>query len=172
MRPRLVTYAERATQSFEEAEDITQDALLNAWQFYQAERGSPENWIYVITKNTVAEALRSKVRLEELQVSVGNTFAGVSQDTILSGAEPYKQLLITSTITHLFNAIGLLGEQDRHHLELRVAGASIADLAAEFGTSDTAAKVRAFRIRAKLKKILVEDFGLSQQEIFEDLQQA
>jgi RNA polymerase sigma factor (sigma-70 family) len=172
MRPYLVAYAEHATNSFDDAEDITQDALLNAWQFYQSERGSPESWIYAIAKNAVATALKSKIRLEERQNAVERTFAGVSHDTIFSGNEPYKFLLINSTMSNIFNSIDQLREQDRRHLELGLEGASVGDLAAEFGTTDTAAKVRAFRIRARLRKILLEDFGLNQQEIFEDLQQA
>jgi RNA polymerase sigma factor (sigma-70 family) len=136
--------ASRHARSAAEADDITQEALLNAWRFRDSLREGERaaGWLARITVN---EAHRRRPRLEGLPLDDLEREAGAEDDRIEAAAE---RVTIAA-------AIAELAEGDRLLLRLRYEDdLTHAAIASRLGMPVGTVKVRLHRARLKLHRAL------------------
>ena len=154
--PRVFATARRYARRESEVEDIVQEVWLKAFQKLDSFRGEApfEHWLMRLAVRTCYDFLRAHQRNRE------SSFSDLSQaesewlGRFISGAEPDKEqseaarLLVERILGELSPAarlvITLLEIEDR----------PVKEIAKLTGWSTTLVKVRAFRARAEMRKIL------------------
>lgn len=125
--------------SREEADDISQEVLINLWQGFPKFRGESNisTWVYRITLNTCISYDRKRRRRPEVRESVPEK---TTDDNVLS-----RQ----SKLLH--DRIRILEPFDRAIVLLWLEDMSYEEIAEIVGISSRAVGVRLVRIREKLK---------------------
>lgn len=125
--------------SREEADDISQEVLINLWQGFPKFLGESNisTWVYRITLNTCISYDRKRRRRPEVRVSVPEK---TTEDNVLS-----RQ----SKLLH--DRIRILEPFDRAIVLLWLEDMSYEEIAEIVGISSRAVGVRLVRIREKLK---------------------
>ncbi len=139
-----------------EAEDMTQQVFLNAFQSVSSYKmkGSPfASWLYRIAHNKVVDHLRKKTRQPvQLEESMASSY--------ITDGDP--QLVAEQNISaqQLVKAIKLLTGAQQEVISLRfAAGLSIAEVAKTMGKSEGAIKALQHSAVLALRKIMVSKDG-------------
>jgi len=142
--------ARRIVGSANDAEDVTQDALLLAFRHRATFRGdaSYRGWLYRIASTTAISFLRRRRRSRE-QLAIAGLDALVPDDA----DSPEARVAQNDTARFVRRAIDGLAPKYRDVLLCRAAE-SETETAARLGITRTAVKVRAFRARQQLRGTL------------------
>src|SRR5690242_12259235 len=156
--PRVFATARRYARRESEVEDIAQEVWVKAFQKLASFRGEApfEHWLMRLTVRTCYDFLRSHQRKKELSFSDLSDsesdwldrFAG-QNDRSTEDADAARQLVqrILSQLTPAARLIITL---------LEIEERSVKEIAALTGWSVPLVKVRAFRARAEMKKVLAK----------------
>lgn len=141
----LFGYVYLRVRQRQEAEDITQEVFLKAWNArttYRPERSSLKTWMYAITLNTIRDYFRSKKRrtIVELYESIPDDLFVESQ---------YEQKEERDRIA---SALHTLTHKEQELIILRfIHGLSIKDICSILGKKESAIKVALHRTIQKLR---------------------
>lgn len=148
----VFTIALRYVNNREEAEEIAQDVFVKAYRSLAGFNGKSKfsTWLYAITHHTSLSYMR-KTRITTLSVDAQPALEAAmpaTEDTAL-------QIERNSTRSMLQNTMNRMGGADAEVLTLfYTAGQSLEEIAIITGQSPNNIKVRLFRARQKLKKII------------------
>jgi RNA polymerase sigma-70 factor (ECF subfamily) len=161
----LYRMALRMMRDPQEAEDVLQETLLNAFKgiAYFDGRSSLKTWLYRIAYNTALMKLRGA---KPQRVSVEDSLEAEEQGEILPEALhdwcclPERDFETNDAREHLENAIRSLPENLRVVFVMReLEGLSTIETANALGVSEQVVKVRLHRARLALRERLSEYFG-------------
>ncbi len=128
----------------ENAEDITQEVFMKAWQYkesFDSEKASLKTWLFIITINLIRDFFRkNKISFEELE------------ENVASKENLEKEAHTKDLIDFVFDQIKHLSEKEQEMLVLRYqADLSIKEIAKLLEMEDSATKVAIHRAVKKLK---------------------
>jgi RNA polymerase sigma-70 factor (ECF subfamily) len=132
----------------EEAEDATARVFakaLAAMPRYRDNAPSFRAWLFAIARNAVVDEVRS--RRPDLQLDA-------AVDLPDSSASPEAIVLATESERDTAALLGRLPPEQRHVVELRLAGLSLAETAHALGKTPIAAKVTQHRAYRRLRVLL------------------
>jgi RNA polymerase sigma-70 factor (ECF subfamily) len=150
-----------------DAEDIAQESVIKAYKGLKSFRGDARfsTWLMAITLNE-ARSRRRKTTGEQLDfLSEGDDSGGDYTPSVLADWRyiPSEQLERKELRQSLRDAIAKLSPEYREVLILRdVRGMSIAETAAATGVNEGLVKVRLFRARISMQKLLAPQLGPKQ----------
>lgn len=147
-QPKLLALAGRMTGNGADAEEVVQEAFLQAWRARErfAGQSKPSTWLYRITANAALMHLRSR-RRRPLEL-VDDIAAVVPRDDAPASLDPLTAALTLERRAMVWSAVGRLPARDRA-LVVDVLG-DADELSGEHG-SITARKSRLTRSRARLR---------------------
>ena len=160
---RVYNLALRMTGRPEDAEEVVQEAFLNAWRgldFFKGE-STFATWIYRLTSNAAIDHLRRERRAGEvLSLDAEGDAAPLEPADPAPG--PQEALERRERAAALRRALDALSPQHREVLEMRAAdGLSYEEIAALLDLTPGTVKSRLARGRLALKKLLAEDGNFS-----------
>jgi RNA polymerase sigma-70 factor (ECF subfamily) len=136
------------------AADLTADiflAAIDSAHTYQANRASPQSWLFGVAQNVVA-AERRRCGRETRALARFSARALVEADDL---AAIVARIDAQAEARQLSAAMTVLSERDRALLELvSLEELSLAEAAAALGMSGGAARIRLFRARRRLRQRL------------------
>jgi RNA polymerase sigma-70 factor (ECF subfamily) len=150
-----------------DAEDIAQESVIKAYKGLKSFRGDARfsTWLMAITLNEARSRWR-KTTGEQLDfLSEGDDSGGDYTPSVLADWRyiPSEQLERKELRQSLRDAIAKLSPEYREVLILRdVRGMSIAETAAATGVNEGLVKVRLFRARISMQKLLAPQLGPKQ----------
>lgn len=153
--PRLYRLALHLMGDADEAEDVLQEAFINACAHIGAFEGRSSlfTWLHRIVRNTALGRLRSQSRRDGRLTHDEAELAAVPD----SAAEPDDHVVTTELGALLEQAILALPSSTRAAVVLRdIEGLSTAEAAEELGISESALKVRLHRARQSLRAVLAD----------------
>ena len=153
--PRLYRLALHLMGDADEAEDVLQEAFINACAHIGTFEGRSGlgTWLHRIVRNTALGRLRGQARRGGTVTHDEAELAAVPDST----AEPDDQVLAQELGARLERAILTLPSSTRAAVVLRdIEGLSTADAAQELGISESALKVRLHRARQSLRASLAD----------------
>jgi RNA polymerase sigma-70 factor (ECF subfamily) len=154
-KPKVFRLAARFVRDNDELDDICQEAFIKAYQSLKKFRGDApfEHWLTKIAVNVCYDMLRKQSRkrdnvpLDSVDFSIGEPQSPSSS----SGSEAWDILK---------NAFVKLRPEDRLVITLlNLEEKSVRETASLTGWSEANVKVRAFRARKELKRILEDEGG-------------
>ena len=151
--PRLYRLALHLMGDADEAEDVLQEAFINACAHIGEFEGRSGlgTWLHRIVRNTALGRLRSQARRAGKVTSDETELAALPDDA----PEIEDQVLARELGARLEDAILSLPPSTRAAFVLRdLEGLSTADAAAELDISESALKVRLHRARQSLREVL------------------
>lgn len=163
---RLYRTARAITRDEREAEDVIQQAYLNAFSNLRQFKGHAQfaTWLTRIAVNEALARVRRRGRYESLVDGASNV------ERVLSGnstPDPERQAFSGELRNLLEWAIDTLPDGAREVFVLRdVEGLSTSETAASLGVSDDVVKTRLSRARAALRRALLERAGASASDAF------
>jgi RNA polymerase sigma-70 factor, ECF subfamily len=163
---RLYRAARAITRDDREAEDVLQQAYVNAFSNLRQFRGHAQfaTWLTRITINEALARLRRRARYEPFDDDVANVETSMSWN---SAPDPERQAFTGELRELLERAIDTLPDGAREVFVLReVEGLSTAETAASLGVSEDVVKTRLSRARAGLRRVLLERAGATAPEAF------
>jgi RNA polymerase sigma-70 factor, ECF subfamily len=141
---RIYAYCLRALGNKDDAQDVFQTIAMTVYDKRKSFiGGSFAAWVFTITRNMCLKALRNRKHETEFleEAHEPDERESHSQDFLLK--------------EHLERAIGQIGEEFREALELRYFDdLSYEDIAETLGITVSLAKVRVFRAKKQITKIL------------------
>jgi RNA polymerase sigma-70 factor (ECF subfamily) len=145
-RGAIYSYIRRKGFTAEEADDLTQETLIRAYQHLTGFRGvSMAAWLYRIASNVAVDHLR-KQRLATVPLENVGSMASLEEDPILGLHEEERRARVMALI-------GELPECHQRILKLRFyEDRSLAEIAGAMNCSPMAAKLRVFRAVTALRK--------------------
>ncbi|MGC4042334.1 MAG: sigma-70 family RNA polymerase sigma factor [Armatimonas sp.] len=153
-RPRLLRFFRRQCESLEQAEDLVQETLIEAWRNRHklASGAISPGWVLGVARNV---ALRGRHR----HIRERTRHSELPQD-LPDKAESLEEPLVHGELTDLLDrALGLLPETTRTLLSARyLEEMPIAELAGRWKLSENAATVRLHRGRHQLQRTLLTHF--------------
>jgi RNA polymerase sigma-70 factor (ECF subfamily) len=163
---RLYRAARAITRDEREAEDVMQQAYVNAFANLRQFKGHAQfaTWLTRIAINEALARVRSRGRYERLDDGASNveTFMSLS-----STPDPERQAFTGELRDLLEWAIDTLPDGAREAFVLRdVEGLSTAETAAALGVSEEVVKTRLSRARGALRRALLERAGASASDAF------
>lgn len=163
-RGRLLGLAARMTGNPADAEDVVQEAFLQAFRARErfAGQSQPSTWLYRIAANAALMHLRSRRRRPlELRGLVGDADVDVTDTLYVSGADepgPEGAALASERRRAVQGAVARLPERDRELLEALLTGrldgvdeGTDDDVTTAWLGSASARKSRLARARARLR---------------------
>ena len=150
----LLIVALRITRNREDAEDVVQDSLLNAFKHLNSFRGECRvlSWLTRITINQALMAMRGKSRKT---TSLDDHFENEEVITCEANSGGYTPEQFCSQLEferQLFDWTAGMKVESRQVLELRAMGLRQDEIAQILGLSLSAAKSRVFRARRELRR--------------------
>ena len=154
-KTKVFRLAARFVRDNDELDDICQEAFIKAYNNLQKFRGDApfEHWLTKIAVNVCYDMLRKRSRkrdnvpLDSVDFSIGEP----QSTSISSGSQAWDVLN---------NAFAKLRPEDRLVITLlNLEEKSVRETASLTGWSEANVKVRAFRARKKLKRILEDEGG-------------
>jgi RNA polymerase sigma-70 factor (ECF subfamily) len=127
-----------------DAEELTQEAFLRAWQGWTKARPDtrPRAWLLKIARNAYLDLYRRRQTIR---------FQGLPGDRVATAADPTRGAEVSEEAAAARAALRELPETARLVFLLRVEGElSFAEIAAELGTSEEAARWHMHQARTKL----------------------
>ncbi len=159
-RPRLVTLCARVTGDADAAEDLAQEALLEAWRRLDTIRDPErvEPWLYGIARNMSLRWLRTRGREQTIRAEWLRDDLDLGLDAVAGRIDLERDLERAELIALLDRALGLLPLDMREALIARyVRGERVGEIAARSGVSAAAAAMRLNRGRQALRRALTTD---------------
>jgi RNA polymerase sigma-70 factor (ECF subfamily) len=164
---RIYTLALRITGSVEDAQDVTQQAFVNAMDHLDSFRGAAAfgTWITRIAANTALKVLRKRRGLPTVSLDAATTpdddgriphpeYVAEWRDT------PDRLADLRETRALIDAAVAALDEKSRAVFLLRDAeGLSVKEAARALGMTEANVKVRLMRARLALREKLTRVFG-------------
>lgn len=153
---RVYGIALRLTGSPSDAEDVMQEAFLQAFRSWSSFRGeaAPTTWLYRIAVNKALERVRSRRNVELLSERAAD------EDLPDWSTDAVQAVLRGELRQHLEAGITRLPEELRPTLILRdVEGLSTSETAAALDISEAAVKSRLHRARVLLRGYLTDLLG-------------
>lgn len=143
--------ARRIVGNAEDAEDVTQDALLLAYRYRSSFRGESRyrTWLYRIASTTALGHLRRRGRSRE-QLATTEAFA---RDVVDPAMSAEAALAEHEAIAMIQAALATLDPKYRDVMVMR-ADATESECAAQLGISVNNVKIRAHRARKQLRAAL------------------
>jgi RNA polymerase sigma-70 factor (ECF subfamily) len=144
---RIYAYVRAQVGSSADAEDITAQVIMNAYQAYarfEARNTTPAAWLFRIARNATLDHYRSHGRRERLrrtieqQPEVGEAPAGVAEERIQYAA--------------LLKHVERLPERQREAIALRHSGLSFEEVGVLMSCSEDAAKMLYHRALKALRE--------------------
>ncbi|HVP38156.1 MAG TPA: sigma-70 family RNA polymerase sigma factor [Candidatus Saccharimonadales bacterium] len=152
---RVFGLALRHVRSRDEAEEITQESLVRAWQGLRAFRGGEEfrAWLFRIAVNLARDRLRARRRHPPVPLEeVGEAELGAAP-----GAGPEEELESRQLTERLERALARLGEEHREILLLRaLEEMSYQEMSAVLRVPAGTVMSRLARARMRLRELLEE----------------
>ncbi len=165
---RIYTVARRITGNEQDAEDVTQQALLSALEHLDGfrEEASFATWVLRVATHAALKVIRKRQGLPTVSLEA-NTEAQEGYDTvphpeyIADWKESPTELVGRHETARLIDeALNELDEKHRVIFLLRdVEGWSVRDTAEALGLSEANVKVRLLRARLQLRERLTREFG-------------
>ncbi len=141
----------RIVKAPDQAEDIAQDALLQAYSARERFNGKskPESWLYRIAHNTAISYLRLAYNRRRSSADVGDVIDKQPHTT----ESPAQKTSTKQLVTNLDNCLRTMQPQDRLAFTERfVLGTPEKELGRILGVTPNAAKQRAFRARKTVRQ--------------------
>jgi RNA polymerase sigma-70 factor (ECF subfamily) len=163
---RLYRAARAITRDEREAEDVMQQAYVNAFSNLRQFKGHAQfaTWLTRITVNEALARVRSRGRSAALQNDASNVMTFMSAN---STPDPERQAFSGELRDLLEWAIDTLPDGAREVFVLRdVEGLSTAETAASLGVSEDVVKTRLSRARGALRRALLARAGASASDAF------
>jgi RNA polymerase sigma-70 factor, ECF subfamily len=163
---RLYRAARAITRDEREAEDVMQQAYVNAFSNLRQFKGHAQfaTWLTRIAINEALARVRSRGRYERLDDGASNVKTFMSLN---STPDPERQAFTGELRDLLEWAIDTLPDGAREAFVLRdVEGLSTAETAASLGVSEDVVKTRLSRARGALRRALLERAGASASDAF------
>jgi len=155
-QPRLFQLARRHLPDESEAADLVQDILLKAWQNLASWRGDApfEHWLLRIGVRTCYDHLRSRRRQREATLSQMSDDEATWLEGLARGAAPdaADADAARSLVAKVFDQLSPAGRLVLTLLEIE--DRSVREIADLTGWSIPLVKVRAFRARAEMRRVL------------------
>lgn len=150
--PRIRAYLHRMVRNREEAEDLTQETFLKAFNALPGfDTGRPfKRWLFTIATNTGLNAIRARKR-RGIQVELEpETFSVSAPDTRVASSVPERG-------DNLEAALGALSPRARQLITLHYhEGFTLHEAGDMLGITAGAAKVTLCRARQQLRKLLLQ----------------
>ena len=149
---RIYAYVRAQVASSADAEDITAQVFMNAYQAYgrfEARNTTPPAWLFRIARNATLDHFRAHGRRERLrrtiehQPAAGEDPAGMAEERIQYGA--------------LLVHVARLPERQRDAISLRHSGLSFEEVGALMSCSEDAAKMLYHRALKALRESVREE---------------
>lgn len=155
----------------DDANDVVQDVWLRA-SSQLAQLRDPKlfaPWLLRIARNRSIDSQRAKKRRPESASPANLNMQFDVVDTTLT--DPAQRLILLHDQQMVRETLSLLTEADRTILILReVRGMEYAEIATALGTSRNAAEVRAFRARARFRRLFTQRDELTAHRALSSLQ--
>jgi RNA polymerase sigma-70 factor (ECF subfamily) len=164
---RLYRVARSIVKDEDEAEDVMQQAYVNAYTHLHqfAERARFSTWLTRIAVYEALARLRRRRRVREVDVNDDSELTGAT--LVSEQPNPEQQALGGELRRLLEGALDALPPNSRATFVLReVEGLSTAEAAECLGVSEDVVKTRLHRARALLRKELFDRAGLARQDAF------
>lgn len=158
-RPRLLAVARRVVRNDHDAEDVVQQAFLNAMKGQASFEGRAQatSWLYRITYNTALMHLRHKRRKGATSLDALTATTREAAIERSSPALPASDVLVDigRLRGRLATAVAGLSDLDQNIVRLRLElGYSTKETADQLGISTAATKTRLHRARGQLQGLL------------------
>jgi RNA polymerase sigma-70 factor (ECF subfamily) len=163
---RVYRAARAIVRNDEEAEDVMQQAYVNAYAHLRQFNGTARfsTWLTKIAINESLARVRRQGRYEPFDDERSDVETFMTRN---SACDPEKEVAAGELRTLLEWAIDRLPDGAREVFVLReVEGLSTAEVSASLGVSEDAVKTRLSRARASLRKDLLERTGTAAPEVF------
>lgn len=150
--------ASRYFQRPDQIEEVIQISFAKAFVEMPRFRGEHElslhSWLGRIASNTCLDMIRSiKRKPEDLQCELTENEAGTVMDLAVSSEQDGERSLVTRDLSN--KLLSHLGEEDRALLHMfYVDEMTVAEIASLLGWSASKVKIRAWRARNNLRKVL------------------
>lgn len=148
----VFTLALRITKNREEAEEIAQDAFVKAFQSLKSFQGKAKfsSWLYRIVYNTAISQIRKQ---EQGRISIDET--NIPEKLYVDSRQNYKSLSDEERKKYLEIALDSLHADERMFIILYYYEESnLEEIARIAGITKTNTKVKLFRARKKMLKVL------------------
>lgn len=172
-KSQIFNYIYRFVHSYELAEELTQEAFINAYTHLgkYSEKGKPLAWLYKIAGNLSKNALRSKTRKSEisLETPLQNSDGQLNISDTLEDIKQNPNLIIRNKelVSKIQDAIDVLPVEEREILLLcDVQGQSYQDVAHILGCKVTTVGSKLFRARKKIAKKLANLYQVNPRKWF------
>lgn len=158
-QPRIFGMVRRYVRNEAEAQDLAQDIFIKAFQKLQSFRSDApfEHWLMRLAVRTCYDFLRQRQRNREhnaTDLTDPDSDHNVLERSSAGSADPDRS---NATRQFVHAALAQLSPSARMVITLlEIEERSIKEIAAMTGWSSTLIKVRAFRARAELKKVLAK----------------
>jgi RNA polymerase sigma-70 factor (ECF subfamily) len=143
---RLERFAMSISSGYDEAKDIVSETILEAYQCFGSLKDEKAFLSFIFT---IARRKKSRLaRKNQRYVPFSNNNSCYLADSSISPEN-------ATDISLLHNAMNSLGEKEKEAISLfEIAGFSVKEIAGIQGSSVAAVKVRLFRARKRLSKLL------------------
>ena len=159
LRERIYRRAVKAVRDLDQAEDVTQEALLRSFTRLETFRGDSRfsTWVYSVTSNCILMHLRKRKRIAALCLKAEQT----SQPTLeIPRKLPDEKVMEKQMFLGIEQAMSQLPSQYGEVLRLWVEESmTLKDIHDECGLSRGAIKSRIYRARKKVKSTLDNEYG-------------
>lgn len=154
----VYSVARRIVGTTEEADDVTQDALLLAYRYRDAFRGDSKyrTWLYRIASTTALGHLRRRRRSREMLANQAQADEGYAVHVADDAKSAEDALADAEGIELIQRALAKLDPKYRDVMMVR-AEASETETASKLGISVANVKIRAHRARKQLRAALGVD---------------
>ena len=151
---RIYAYVRAQVSTAADAEDITSQVFMNAYQAYgrfEARHGTPAAWLFRIARNATLDHFRASGRRERLQRTIEHQ-PMVEADPATAAEEriQYRALL---------QHVAQLSERQRDAISLRHSGLSFDEVGTLLGCTEDAAKMLYHRALKALKESVDQETG-------------
>lgn len=164
---KILNYAYRMTRSKEEAEDVTQETFILAYQHLASlkEPGKFQSWLFRIAQNNIYQKYRARTPHLESIDTVVEEHTQESRKAVSPDKSPEERLLSKELEARVQQAIDQLPEKYKQVFVLSaVQRLSYQDIAAIVGRSLPSVKSDIHRarveVRNKVKEYLGENYGM------------
>ncbi len=143
-----------------EAEDLTQEAFLKAWQGLRSFQGDSafSTWLYRLTATVCIDYLRRKKRRLEVETAESLEDAPPWAEPADPAQDPHRQLERSELKRAVARGLTALPDHHRQALVLReLCGLSYQEISEKLGLDLGTVKSRIARARLALRKLLRED---------------